>query len=105
MRYIFKYYRHRRYVINKAQSELENKADIRFTYKRKQKTEHGRKKTVGWYFIIKEKTNKEKREVAGSWGLDWDDASFDFDAPKLAEIHSKQNEKKICRKRRNHQNR
>ena len=42
--------------------------------------------------IVKEKTNKENREVAGSWGLDWDDASFDFDAPKLAEIHSKQNE-------------
>lgn len=88
-----------RYVINKAQSELENKADIRFTYKRKQKTENGRKKTVGWYFIIKEKTNKEKREVAGSWGLDWDDASFDYDAPKLAEIHSQQNEKKDMQKK------
>ena len=79
-----------RYVINKAQSELENKSDIRFSYKRKKIKSKGKEKTVGWYFVIKEKNTKEKREIAGSWGLDWDDASFDYDAPKLGEIHYEQ---------------
>lgn len=83
-----------RYVLNKAQSELENKADIRFSYKRKKIKSKGKEKTVGWYFTIKEKSSKEKREIAGSWGLDWDDASFDYDAPKLGEIHHKKDMQK-----------
>lgn len=83
-----------RYVINKAQSELENKADIRFSYKRKKIKSNGKEKTIGWYFTIKEKNTKEKREIAGSWGLDWDDASFDYDAPNLGEIHHKKDMQK-----------
>ena len=63
-----------RYVLEKARTEINDKSDIRFSYKRKQIKNKGRLKTIGWTFTIKEKSAKEKQKIAQSWGLE--DAAF-----------------------------